>query len=106
MKSTDTIHKHQQAALKEYYAIEQATGEVVLVKWKAALDNRTRDTHRERDGRVYTKEEAYSLIGEPNCRCALLSYIPVIQGMPNKVSPAAKTVIEDVLRKEAEKDAR
>lgn len=91
---TETINVHQQAALNEYYASEQATGEVFLVEWNATLDSRTRDTHMERHERVYTKEEAYALIGEPNCRCALLPYIPSVQGIPKKATQAAKAAAE------------
>lgn len=94
---TETIHIHQQAALNEYYATEQATGEVFLVEWKATMDSRVRDTHAERNRRVYTKEESYRLIGEPNCRCALLPFIPAVQGMPDKASPAARAAAERAL---------
>lgn len=96
---TETIHVHQQAALNEYYATEQATGEVFLVEWKATLDARVRDTHEARNRRVYTKEESYRLIGEPNCRCALLPFIPAVQGMPEKASPAAKAAAEQAVAK-------
>jgi SPP1 gp7 family putative phage head morphogenesis protein len=87
---TETINIHAQAALNEYYSTEKSTGEVILVQWKATHDSRVRDQHLERDMRVYTKEEAYGLIGEPNCRCALLPYIPGIQGMSPKASEAAR----------------
>lgn len=98
---TETIHVHQQAALNEYFATEQSTGEVVLIEWNATMDSRTRDKHAERHGRVYTKEEAYALIGEPNCRCALLPFIPAVQGMPKKASAAARAKAKNVLEREA-----
>lgn len=96
---TEVINVHQQAALNEYYATENATGEVVLIEWNATMDSRTRDTHAERHGRVYTKEEAYALIGEPNCRCSLLPYIPAVQGMPQKVTQAAKEAAQKAIDK-------
>lgn len=96
---TEVINVHQQAALNEYYATENATGEVVLIEWNATMDSRTRDTHAERHGRVYTKEEAYALIGEPNCRCALLPYIPAVQGMPQKATQAAKEAVRKAIDK-------
>jgi len=101
---TETIHIHQQAALNEYYAVEEYTGETMLVQWKATMDSRTRDKHAERNMRVYTKEEAYKLIGEPNCRCALLPWIPSVQGMPEKATVAARAACEKAL-KEAGKEA-
>lgn len=101
---TETIHIHQQAALNEYYAVEEYTGETMLVQWKATMDSRTRDKHAERNMRVYTKEEAYKLIGEPNCRCALLPWIPSVQGMPEKATAAARAACEKAL-KEAGKEA-
>lgn len=103
---TETIHIHQQAALNEYYAVEEYTGETMLVQWKATMDSRTRDKHAERNMRVYTKEEAYKLIGEPNCRCALLPWIPSVQGMPEKATAAARAACEKALKeagKEVEK---
>jgi SPP1 gp7 family putative phage head morphogenesis protein len=104
---TEVINVHQQAALNEYYATENATGEVVLIEWNATMDARTRDTHAERHGRVYTKEEAYALIGEPNCRCALLPYIPAVQGIPKKATQAAryaagKAITESKIREKKE----
>ncbi len=100
---TETIHVHAQAALNEYYSVEQNTGEVVLIQWSATMDSRTRDTHIERHNRVYTKEEAYALIGEPNCRCALLPYIPAIQGIPEKASDAALEASKKAIEKPEEK---
>lgn len=97
---TEVINIHQQAALNEYYSAEKSTGQVVLVEWKATMDSRTRDTHAERNGRVYTKEEAYSLTGEPNCRCALLPYTPILQGMPNKATAAARSICAKVIEQE------
>lgn len=100
---TETIHIHAQASLNEYYSVEQNTGEVVLIQWSATMDSRTRDTHMERHNRVYTKEEAYALIGEPNCRCALLPYIPAIQGVPDKASDAAMAICQREANKELAK---
>lgn len=101
---TEVINVHAQAALNEYYSAEKTTGEVVLVQWKATHDSRVREKHLDRDMGVYTKEEAYALIGEPNCRCALLPYIPAVQGMPAKATAAArkvcKSAIEDLDERE------
>jgi hypothetical protein len=104
---TEVIHTHAQAALNEYEALEKAHGEIILVEWVATKDSRTRpaharlvDPHRGYDGLVMTRQEAYSRIGEPNCRCAQAPYIPTTQGMPAMVTDAAKKLIEQVLEKE------
>lgn len=69
---TETIRAHQDAALAEYAEAERLTGKTINSEWWTALDDHVRDSHAERHGKVYTPEEAAVLIGEPNCRCALL----------------------------------
>lgn len=101
---TETIHVHQQAALNEYYSLEEQTGEVILVQWSATQDSRTRDTHMARHGRVYTKEEAYPLLGEPNCRCALKPWIPATMGMPAKATDKAREICRRVLEEEGKRN--
>lgn len=44
--------------------------------WITEIDGRERASHRARDGRVYTKKQANSLLGEPNCRCAISAVSP------------------------------
>jgi len=48
------------------------------------LDERVRGSHVFRHGKVYTREEAELLIGDPNCRCALLPWIESIHGEDDK----------------------
>lgn len=101
---TEVIHTHARAGLNEYESIEASTGEVVLVQWLATKDGRTRpgharlvDPHRGYDGLVMTRQEAYARTGEPNCRCALTPWVPRTMGWPEKMTDAARTIIESVL---------
>ncbi len=104
---TETIHVHNQAHLNEYYAVEEQTGEVILVKWSATMDSRTRPAHAHKvdphegwNGLVMTKEEAYSRLGRPNCRCGLVPWIPITMGRPEQMTDAAREIIDRVLKEE------
>ena len=76
---TETVRSHNEAKLNEFERVEGMTGDNVLVKWVTAQDERVRDTHRPRHGKIYTRAEARKLIGEPNCRCTLIPYIPALE---------------------------
>jgi len=80
---TEIIQSHNEAAINENAYAESLIGEEVLVQWWSALDSRVRPTHEQRHGRVYTRDVAQQLIGEPNCRCALIPYIESIHGKAN-----------------------
>lgn len=97
---TEVVHAHNQASLNEMTIVSQQIDENVLVQWYTAQDARVRPSHQDRHGRVYTRGEGEGLIGEPNCRCALLPYITSIQGSPDKASGAARSVINSVLKKQ------
>lgn len=71
---TEVVRAHNQAALNEYDALEGIVGEEIKVQWWTALDERVRSTHQARHSKVYKRETAMGLIGEPNCRCALLPW--------------------------------
>jgi SPP1 gp7 family putative phage head morphogenesis protein len=89
---TEVVQSLNTAALNEFEAAEAVIGEEVLVQWHTAQDERVRGAHRARHGRVYKKEHARALIGEPNCRCALLPYIESIQGAVEGLGPAGGTL--------------
>lgn len=73
------------AAFDAQYAAKDA-GADILKQWSAALDGRTRDTHRQLDGQIRELDEPFEVygmeamfpsdFGDPaediNCRCALL----------------------------------
>jgi SPP1 gp7 family putative phage head morphogenesis protein len=69
---TEMVRAFNEAKLKEYEAHEIRSGEAVKVQWWTALDERVRDSHKDRHGKVYTKRVAVGMLGEPNCRCSLL----------------------------------
>jgi len=83
---TEIVRTHNLGALTEYENFEPIVNEEILVQWWTALDERVRDTHIERHGRIYTRQEAEELIGEPNCRCALLPYMKSIHGSNTKAA--------------------
>lgn len=64
---TETVAANNRGAVAEFAEAERLTGFDVLVQWETALDSRVRDTHIVRHGKVFTREEYLSLIGEPNC---------------------------------------
>lgn len=75
---TEIGRAHRQATLNEYAALEGIIGEEILIQWWTALDERVRPKHREWHGKIYTKEVAQTMIGEPNCRCTVLPWTPIL----------------------------
>lgn len=68
---TEIVESHNSASINESRVLEAETGVEVMMEWITALDGRERPSHRARHQNVYTKDEAQSLIGEPNCRCSV-----------------------------------
>jgi len=92
---TEVVYAHNSATLNEFERIEGFTGEKILCRWFTARDERVRAEHAARHNKVYTRDEAESLIGEPNCRCSLLPYIPSIHGKQEdavKIPETPKTI--------------
>lgn len=77
---TESNQAYNEAALVEYDNVSGIIGETVLSQWWATRDFVTRASHRRRHGKVFEQADAQLLIGEPNCRCALLPYIESIEG--------------------------
>jgi len=71
---TEVVHTHNEAAMNEFESLEGIVGETIYVQWWTALDERVRATHAARHGKVFKRKTAQGLIGEPNCRCALLPW--------------------------------
>ena len=86
---TETVAANNKGAVAEFAEAERLTGFDVLVQWETSLDSRVRDTHIVRHGKVFTRDEYLTLIGEPNCRCAGLPYIPAIEGEVDEASGRA-----------------
>ena len=72
---TEVVNAHNQASLREYEWAEQEIGETIKVQWWTALDERVRSSHRARHGKIYDRATASGMLGEPNCRCTLLSVV-------------------------------
>lgn len=75
---TETTRAHVQATLNEYAALEGVVGERIDVQWWTANDERVRGrpggkypnaipSHWAWHGKIYTKEQAQTMIGAPNC---------------------------------------
>jgi len=74
---TEIIEAHQEASLMETKILEAELGIEFEMEWLTTKDGRQRDSHNARDGNIYSKVAAQSLIGEPNCRCAIFPYIDI-----------------------------
>lgn len=83
---TEIVQTLNVAALNEFEAMETMIDEPIFAQWITAQDERVRGSHAARHGRVYKRQDAQPLLGEPNCRCALIPYIESVHG---EVSPAA-----------------
>lgn len=78
-------HRIQQTSTADAQAAAKAKGADVLKQWDAALDGRTRDSHRHVDGEIKELDEKFSnglmYPGDPNggaaevvnCRCTMLT---------------------------------
>lgn len=77
---TEVINAFNVASLNDLDLMENFLDETIYVQWLTALDERVRSSHRLRHGKIYKREDARKLIGEPNCRCACPPYLPSIEG--------------------------
>ncbi len=68
---TEIVNAHNTASITEAETLEGSIGEEVKMRWQTALDGREREEHHNRHNKIYTKKVAATLIGEPNCRCAI-----------------------------------
>lgn len=96
---TEVIHVHNEAALNEYRVTEEIIDEEILVQWFGTLDDRIRETHEDRHLEIFSKEKGEELIGEPNCRCALIPYIPSIHGRVRSIGDGVYERIPDKKKK-------
>lgn len=76
---TEVVQAHNEAALNEYERAEVEIGEPVKVEWVAVMDDRTRTRHAEWNGKVYERDVARGMLGEPNCRCGLAPWVESLQ---------------------------
>jgi len=77
---TEMIFANQSGSVNLTLEAGRLLGEEVFVEWVTALDTRVRDTHRDRHGQVFTASGVQALLGEPNCRCAVVSKFQSARG--------------------------
>lgn len=82
---TEVIYAHNSAALNTYDEASNVLGQDVLVEWDTAEDDRVRPAHEARHGEVLSRGQAEQLLGEPNCRCAVLPYLENDRKPPKKI---------------------
>lgn len=87
---TEVVKTYNTAQVAEFQRAENVIGEEIFVQWWTAEDERVRASHRARHGKIYTKEEYLTLIGEPNCRCTGLPYVMSVDGEA-ELTTAAET---------------
>ena len=75
---TEIVRAHNIAAINNYELLGTQISENLMAQYWTALDERVRSRHRQRHGRIISFQEARELIGEPNCRCSILPYLPSI----------------------------
>ena len=74
---TEIINAHQGASIQEVKNLQESFGSIELkMRWNTTMDGNERPDHAERNGQIYTTDEAEALIGEPNCRCSVDPYLP------------------------------
>ena len=101
---TEIVRTYNIGALNEYEVLEPIIGEKILVQWWTALDERVRSAHANRHGKIYIRKKAEGLLGEPNCRCALLPYMKSISGDPKKVAKRENRIGKAKIKKMKEKE--
>lgn len=104
---TEVIQSHNEAALNEYERAEVEIGETVKVEWVATMDDRVRTRHAEWNGKVYDRDVARGMFGEPNCRCGLAPWVESLQKeVPvkkfvaeklSKITPDSKATAEEIM---------
>lgn len=78
---TEVVHAYNGSRLNDFEGMESIIEEEILVKWWTALDERVRHPrHTRRHAKIYRKNQARRLLGEPNCRCVLLPYMVSVHG--------------------------
>lgn len=77
---TETAYAQNVGTINHAKLQEKYLDEEIKFQWLTAGDNKVRPEHQKRSGRVFTKDEALELIGDVNCRCALMPYMESVQG--------------------------
>lgn len=83
---TEIVNAHNLGKIMEGKALSDILGEEVVYLWQDSNDGKVRPEHVFRDGKYYSFARILTLIGEPNCRCAVTS-------TPISAVPEGATVI-------------
>lgn len=70
---TEIINAHNFGKANEGQALSELLGEPVVYQWITAGDIKVRKEHVRRNKKYYTYAEVVKLLGEPNCRCAIVA---------------------------------
>lgn len=74
---TEIIESHNSASIVEAENLERDTGVEIKMLWTTALDGRQRHSHEARHNKIFSRERAQELIGEPNCRCSIGAHFDI-----------------------------
>jgi SPP1 gp7 family putative phage head morphogenesis protein len=70
---TEIINTHNLAKVNEGKILSDLLGEDVVYRWITSGDIKVRPEHVSRNNKYYSFERVAELIGEPNCRCAVVA---------------------------------
>lgn len=73
---TESVRAYNIGVIKQGEDFSDQFDIEVKYLWTTSQDERVRNTHAVRNGIVYSKDRAFALIGEPNCRCRISEFIP------------------------------
>lgn len=71
---TESARAYNIGTINEVKVVANTLGVEAQYEWQTAGDGSVRPVHRERNGKIYSASEAFALIGEPNCRCAIIPH--------------------------------
>ena len=74
---TEIVESHNRASLNEAEELEEETGVAIKMQWVTSMDGRERPSHAARHLKIYPRDEASNMLGEPNCRCSISAYIDI-----------------------------
>lgn len=73
---TEIVNAHNLGRINEGKVLQGLLGEEIVYEWITSGDSRVRPTHNLRGQNYYSYEKVIQLIGEYNCRCAIVA-VPI-----------------------------
>ena len=71
---TSIVHAWNLGSIQQIEIYERILNRPIYVIWFTNIDGRERRTHHLRHNRIFTRDQARSLLGERNCRCSTEPY--------------------------------